>query len=159
MPEVKLIAAVDENLGIAQKGKIPWRLPTDQKYFQDHVKPGPVVMGWNTFAANNYKPYGQGPNTVITREDKEAVPGVWVVHDAKEFFEKNKSDIWVAGGGQIFKEALPYATELYITRVEGTYDCDVFFPEFEDKFELVSGQPEQIENDIKFRYQIWKRKV
>lgn len=159
MPEVRLIAAIDDKRGIAKKGKIPWNLPTDRKYFQDHVKQGPVVMGWNTFAANNFKPYGDVPNTVITRNDTEAVPGVWVVHDAKRFFESLKNDIWVAGGGQIFTEALPYATELYITRVPGDYGCDVFFPEFESTFMLAHEESPQTENGITFQYQVWRRKA
>lgn len=163
MPEVKFIAAIDDKLGIAKTrtgtpGIIPWKLPTDQKYFRDKLENGPVVMGWGTFAANGFKPYGNGSNIVITRRDTEAIPGVWVVHDAVEFFQKNQQDIWVAGGGQIFKDALPYATQLYLTRVKGDFDCDIFFPEFKNKFVLVNEEPAQTENGISFKYQIWHRK-
>jgi dihydrofolate reductase len=164
VPQVKLIAAIDDRRGIAKKvpgtpGKIPWFLPSDRKYFQDKLKQGPVVSGWNTFAANGYKPYGDGTNYVITREKIEAAPGVWIVHDAQEFFEKNKEDIWVAGGGQIFEVALSYATHLYLTRVEGDFDCDIFFPAFEDKFQLTHSEPTQVENGIAFQYQIWQPKT
>lgn len=159
MPEVKLIAAIDNKRGIAIGQKLPWNLPTDQRYFQEQVKDGPVVMGWNTFAANGFKAYGHGTNTVITREKIEAAPGVWIVHDAREFFENNKNDIWVAGGGQIFKEALPYATRLYLTRVKGDFGANVFFPAFEEEFQLVKEEPAQTENNITFQYQIWERKT
>jgi len=161
MPEIKLIAAIDNKLGIAKKvagtpGKIPWNLQSDRKYFRDKLIDGPVVSGWNTFAANNFKPYGIGKNIVITRDDRESAPGVWIIHDAQKFFEKNKEDIWVAGGGQIFKEALPYATHLYLTRVSGDFDCDIFFPEFEGKFILTHEEPKQTENGVSFIYQIWQ---
>lgn len=159
MVEVRLIAAIDDKLGIAKKGKIPWDLPSDRKYFRDHIKLGPVVMGWKTFASNKFKPYGEGANTVITKRDTESIPGVWVAHSAHEFFEKNRQDIWVAGGGQIFKEALPYATELYLTRVSGNFDCDMFFPEFYNTFELAEEKQERSENGIVFKYQVWKRKA
>lgn len=158
MPDVKLIAAIDDKNGIAIGQKLPWRLPSDFKYFQDKIKDGPVVMGWNTFASNKFRPYGHGENTVITRRDTEAIPGVWIVHDAQGFFEKNNKDIWVAGGGQIFKEAMPHATHLYLTRVKGNFNCDIFFPDFEKDFELTSIQPTQTENDITFHLEVWKRK-
>jgi dihydrofolate reductase len=159
MPEIRLIAAVDEQLGIARDGQLPWDLPTDRKYFRDHIAPGPVVMGWNTFSANDHKPYGIGTNTVITHRDTEAVPGVWIVHDVQEFFERNSQDVWVVGGGQIFAQVLPYATQLYITRIRGTYDCDVFFPEFEKDFVLEAKEPWQEENGVSYRYEIWRRSV
>ncbi|MDB5182515.1 MAG: dihydrofolate reductase [Candidatus Saccharibacteria bacterium] len=158
MPDVKLIAAIDDKNGIAIGQKLPWKLPSDFKYFQDKIKEGPVVMGWNTFASNGFKPYGQGENIVITRRDTEAIPGVWIVHDAQQFFETYKKDVWVAGGGQIFKEALPYATHLYLTRVKGDFNSDIFFPEFEENFKLADKQPDQTENGILFHYEIWERK-
>ena len=158
MPEVKLIAAIDDNYGIAKTGKLPWNVPSDRKYFQDHIKQGPVVMGWKTFESNRFKAYGDGPNMVITRRNTEAVPGAWIVHDAVEFFNKNKADVWVVGGGQIFKQALPFATKLYVTRISGDYGCDVFFPNFEKDFKLISEQSVETENGIDFRYQIWSRK-
>ncbi len=158
MPDIKLIAAIDNKLGIAKDAKLPWDLPSDRKYFRDHIKAGPVVMGWNMFARNKFKPFGDGDNTILTRRDTEAIPGVWVAHDAEEFFKTRKEDIWVAGGGQIYKQALSYATRLYLTRVEGDFGCDLFFPEFEQDFRLVSEEPVQTENGISFRYQIWQRK-
>lgn len=85
MPDIKLIAAIDDKNGIAIGQKLPWDLPSDRKYFQNHIKNGPVVMGWKTFASNNFKPYGDGANTVITGRDTEAVPGVWIVHDIQRF--------------------------------------------------------------------------
>lgn len=157
MPEVKLIAAIDDEKGIAIGQKLPWDLPTDRKHFQDKIKDGPVVMGWNTFVANNGKPYGQGANTVITRRQTEAVPGVWIVHDATEFFEKNTKDIWVAGGGQIFAAAMPYATKLYITKVEGKYGANIFFPEFTPYFTRIDTNKPQTENGITYTFQVWER--
>ena len=81
-----------------------------------------------------------------------------MVHDTHEFFESRKDDLWVAGGGQIFKEALPYATHLYITRVEGDYNADIYFPEFESDFQRIDNNQPQTENGITFTFQTWKRK-
>jgi len=62
------------------------------------------------------------------------------------------------GGGQIFKEALPFAAKLFITKVEGSYAADVFFPEFKSAFYLAHQEPQQVENGITFQFQIWERK-
>lgn len=163
MPEIKFIAAIDDKLGLAKSkpgtaGVIPWDLPTDRQYFRDKVAAGPVVMGWNTFRANAKKPYGTGVNTVITDKPIDTYPGVQIVHNLKAFFEQNTDDIWVAGGGQIFAQALPYATHLYLTRVAGDWDCDIVFPEFEHRFKLAEEGPEQVENGITYRFQIWVSK-
>ncbi len=159
MPEITLIAAIDSKNGIAANNKLPWDLPLDRKYFKDHVKNGPVVMGWKTFATNGFKPYGDGDNIVITKRDVEAVPGVWIVHDVDEYFKKLKNDVWVAGGGMIFAAALPYATKLYVTKVEGDFGCDVFFPEFTELFHRIDNNKSQTENGTTFTYEIWGRNI
>lgn len=155
MVNIKFIAAIDDKLGIAKNGKIPWDLPGDREYFRDKIKNGPVVMGWNTFVSNNFKPYGVGKNIVITRRKIESAPGVWIVHDIEELFKNTSEDLWVIGGGQIFAAALPYATELYITKVEGDYGCDLKFPTHEDNFILSEQNSVNEENGIRFKYQIW----
>nr|AIA13112.1 Dihydrofolate reductase [uncultured bacterium] len=163
MPEIKFIAAIDDKRGIAKSkpgtaGIIPWKLPGDHKYFMDKLHDGPVLSGWNTFRANGLKPFGVGANYILTRKDTESYPGVWIIHDLAEFFAKNVDDVWVAGGGQVFAEALPHATHLYLTRVSGDFDCDVFFPSFEDDFRLQREEPELVENGIKYKYQVWVRR-
>ncbi len=155
MADIRFIVAIDSKRGMSKNGVIPWDTPSDRQYFVDHVEEGPVAMGWNTFVTNKLKPYGHGKNTVITRNHKK-VDGVEVAPDAAEYFRDLEEDTWVAGGGQIFTEALPYATHLYITRIEGDFDCDVFFPEFEDDFVLTYSDKPKIENNVKFTYQIWE---
>ena len=157
MPEIKLIAAIDSKRGIAIGQKLPWHLPVDQRYFQEKLKDGPVVMGWNTFAANGFRPYGLGSNIVITHRDAEAIPGTWIVHDAHDYFKNAQEDVWVAGGGEIFSEAMPYATMLYITQLAGDFGADIFFPEYESTFHRIDNNRPQIENGITFTFQIWAR--
>ena len=158
MPDIKIIVAIDDKNGIAIGQKLPWDLPTDRKHFRDSVYEDTVVLGWNTFATNNYRPYGIGDTILLTRKDREAVPGVWVVHDADDYFKKLTNDVWVAGGSEIYKIALQYATHLYITKVDGDFGADTFFPEFKNDFKLIHEDDPINENDITFRYQIWERK-
>lgn len=155
MPEVKFIAAIDDKRGIARKQKIPWHIPADQKYFKGKLSGGPVAMGYKTYISNGRKPYSEYENFVFTN-DPVSLGKLTVVNDLHGFFNHLDMDIWVAGGGQIFKESLQYATELYITRVYGDFDCDVFFPEFEQDFQLVKQGDLQGENGYKFRFELWK---
>ncbi len=157
MLRVNFVAAIDDKRGIAKKNKIPWDLPSDKKYFKNLLAQGPVVMGWKTYVANGRKPYGPHKNTVLTKDQREA-DNVEIRHDLQSFFENVQEDTWVGGGGQVFAQALPYATHLYLTRVEGDFACDTFFPEFENEFVLTQEEPPLTENGTTFRYQIWERK-
>lgn len=157
MPKVKLIAAIDDNYGIAKDGKLPWKIPADLEYFRDKIQDGPVIMGWGTFASNSFKPFGNGKNIVITLKQTEAFPGVWVAHDIKRLFDNLDEDVWVIGGGEIFRQVLSYATELYLTRVKGNYKADVFFPKFEDGFHRVSYTPSEAENGFSFSFEVWEK--
>lgn len=161
MPEVRLIAAIDSKNGIAKSepkgpGIIPWDLPTDRQYFRETVRNGPVVMGWNTYVASGRKPIGAGENIIFTHKDV-LVNGATIIRDGREYFKHVNQDVWVVGGSQIYQLALPYATELYITRVYGDYDCDSLFPDFSHSFEQVHTERVMKENNIEFQYQIWKR--
>jgi len=156
MIDLFFVAAVDDKLGLARKGKIPWDIPSDRKYFRDHVENGPVLMGWKTYETNRLKPFGKGKNYVVTSEPR-LVENVEVVHDPIEFVKNQHGALWVVGGGMIFKELIPYAHRLYITRVKGDYECDVFFPDVPSNFIKTESTNEMTENGHTFWYEIWER--
>lgn len=155
---IGMVAAVDDKLGLAKDGRIPWDLPSDRQFFRDTIRTAPGLMGWNTFASNRHRPFPTCPrNFVLTNRD-EKYDGVKMVNDLEGFLDEYGQKLWIIGGGSVFEQVLPRATHLYLTRVEGDFNCDVFFPEFEEKFELTSESPQQTENGINFRYQIWQPK-
>ncbi len=155
---IRAIAAVDKELGIAKNGRIPWKLPTDEQYFTDQTKKygGVTLTGWRTFQTF-HGPLEDRVNYIVT-PDPAPIPGVFVVNDLDKFFEELKTDLWVVGGGMVFKETLDRTDELYITHVDGVFGCDTFFPAFEDKFELASKQAPITENGLTFYYAIYRRK-
>lgn len=162
MSEIKLIAAIDDKRGLAdssrtERGGIPWDLPSDRAFFREHVATGPVMMGFKTFMSNHFRPYGSGKNYVVSREPA-MYDGVEIITDLEGFLQNCTEDIWVVGGGKVFAAALPFATTLYLTRVAGDFNCNVFFPDFESAFTLTQESPEQTENGISFRYQTWFRR-
>ncbi len=153
---IKFIAAIDEENGLSKGGLLPWDLPSDRKFFRDSIRSGVGLMGWNTFEANGKRPFPTNPRNVVITNRRESYENVEIIHDLQGFIDKTDEDIWVIGGGDVFAQLLPQATHLYITRVEGDFGCDVFFPEFENAFRLTESSPVQQENHTNFCYQLWE---
>ncbi len=154
--QIKFIAAIDEKNGLAKNGVIPWDLPTDKQFFRDSISSGIGLMGWGTFVSNGKRPFPTSPRNVVITSRDVSFDGVEIIHNLDEFINNTDEDIWVIGGGNVFEQLLPKATQLYITRVSVDYGCDVFFPEFETGFELVSSSETNQENGIEFCFQIWE---
>lgn len=157
---LKLIAAVDEKLGIADDHGIPWqgKIPGDVAYYREKVSDGgTILMGYGLYKELT-RPYPGGVNYVATSNTSEKLmDGFEPVADAVEFIKKTKDDIWDLGGAGLFASTIDYAEELYITQLSGDFKCTKFFPKFKDQFELVSQSDEHEENGIKYTFQVWKR--
>lgn len=154
-----MIVAIDDKLGISKKGSIPWDLPSDRRYFRNKIVNGPVLMGSRTFQENKNKPYGDGCNFVLSSRLESSGPRVVVVKDLNKFISDFEDDLWVIGGGSVYEQCLKYATRILITRVEGDFECDVRFPSFESQFKLESSSEVFEENETKYCYEIWTRKL
>lgn len=155
--KICFIAAIDDELGLAKGGRLPWDIPSDRKFFRDSIATAPGLMGWKTFVDHGKKPFGTNPrNILITHRDVQ-YDGVEVIHDLRSFIKDFKEDLWVIGGGDVFAQLLPYATHLYLTRVQGDFNCDTFFPEFEDIFKLHEASEWHEENGHTFRYELWTK--
>jgi len=156
MPQVRFLVAVDEEYGIAKNGKIPWDTPGDVEYFRAMTKFGTIVSGTKTLSSLSEK-YRQDKKIFAITHQNLPDQGLTIVHDLDQFFKELVEDVWIIGGGQIFAQALPYATHMFVTRISGSYDCDVFFPKFEDNFTLLTSSTPQHENGIDYVYEIWSR--
>lgn len=126
--------AVADNLVIGKGNDLPWHLPEDLKHFKEITLGKTVVMGRKTYESivkRLNKPLPGRKNVVITRQaGYQAPPEVLIFHDLQSAFkELSAEDIYVIGGAEIFKLALPWAKFMYITHVKGGYDGDAFFPE------------------------------
>jgi dihydrofolate reductase len=126
--------AVAENLVIGKGNDLPWHLPEDLKHFKELTLGKTVVMGRKTYesiVARLKKPLPGRKNVVITRqEDYQAAEGVLVFPNLTQAFEKLLGeDIYVIGGAEIYKQALPLASKMLVTHVKGEYEGDCFFPE------------------------------
>ena len=127
--KIILIAAAAENNVIGQGGKIPWDLPDDLKHFRKLTEGHAVIMGRKTLDSLG-KPLPKRRNIVITHAD-HIFGGCEVVHSLGEALKicKSESELWIIGGGEIYREALTKADRIELTRVHATVKGDAFFPE------------------------------
>lgn len=156
---IRAIAAIDEQRGIANDSGIPWqgRIPTDVAYFREKTSGSAVMMGYGWYVEQK-DPLPNRRNLVAIDFEEDLREGFERVDDARDYLKKADFDIWVGGGAGLFESTLDLIDELYITQLKGTYGCTKFFPEFKDKFELVSESKPHTEGDITFIFQVWKRK-
>jgi dihydrofolate reductase len=156
---IRFIVAIDSKRGLADDKGIPWNLPEDKRYYREKIKTAPILMGYNTYIEHD-SPMNDKPNYVATRTDKPLKEGFTAVtHPAKfldEFYQTK--DIWVIGGAGLFDSLLDKADELYITKIEGDFNCTKFFPDYSEDFELASQTETKTDNSISYRFTIYKRK-
>ncbi|MGC6425136.1 MAG: dihydrofolate reductase [Lentimonas sp.] len=135
MKTYKAIAAMAENRVIGNKGDIPWHLPEDFKWFKKTTMGDILVMGRKTYESIG-RPLPGRQTFVLSRQTRE-IPGVQSVTDLEmlDHLDTDKT-IWIAGGGEIYRQMLPHCESLYLTRVHRTVDGDARFPTFEDQFNL-----------------------
>jgi len=152
---IRLIAAVDRQLGIGKHGGQPWYLPTDEAYFAECTKSlgGKILVGSTTFRTFK-RALPERANYVLTSHD-EPLEGAELVHDLAAFLDSfAEQDLWVVGGANVFQEVIDLgkADELYLTHIDANFGCQVFFPSYETKFKLIEQGEEQEENGFRFRY-------
>lgn len=160
MPLISLIAALSENRILADSTKehihvgIPWSIPSDERHFQEITWRHPVIMGRKTYSTF-YKPLPNRTNIIVTRNPDYQAPGCVIFATLSEAVAWAKmsetEEIFIAGGGEIYTEAIKFADKLYLTIVEGNFDGDIYFPEFAD-FGKVTKEEHLQENGFKFKF-------
>lgn len=134
---VAMIVAMAKNRIIGVEGKLPWYLPEDLQFFKRMTQAKPLVMGRKTYASIG-KPLPNRLNIVVTRDTSFQAAGTRVCHDLSSALAladqqatiEAAEEIMVMGGGEIYRQALPFAQRLYITEVDINVEGDAAFPEF-----------------------------
>lgn len=177
---IVLIAAASENNIIGKDGGLPWRLPDDLRHFKRETIGRPVIMGRKTFDELFGKPLPDRVNIIVSRTLKEA-PGAIVKPSLEEAIEYAGSllaeslsaeanepatqpapppEICIIGGGEIYRQSLPIATHITLTRVHAQVEGDTTFPDF-DKSEWRLDRSERHEPDARhahaFTIEWWSR--
>lgn len=134
---LKAIAAMSLNRVIGRGNQIPWRLPEDFKWFKRMTTGQVVVMGRKTFESIG-KPLPNRATLVLTRS-AQPIPGVETIQDLSQIdLDRETREVFICGGAQLYAQALPLCSDLYLTLVKRVVEGDVLFPPFEDRFELAA---------------------
>jgi len=131
--ELTVIVAAGENDAIGKDNKLIWHLSDDLKRFKNLTNGHHIIMGRKTFESFP-KPLPNRTHIVITRQVNYEVPnGVIVVNSLEDAIDAVKSDKqpFVIGGGEIYKQAMPLANKIEITRVHHSFEADTFFPKID----------------------------
>ena len=124
---------MDEARGIGRGGSLPWHLRADLTRFKQLTMGHHLVMGRKTFESIGRSLPGR--TIIVVTRRKSYRLGEWlVVHSLKKALdlarENGESEVFIAGGGELFTQALPFADRIYLTEVHTQTACDVFFPNF-----------------------------
>lgn len=137
---LSLIAAVSRNLVIGNDNSMPWHLPEDLAHFKRITMGGPVIMGRKTmesilnprYGKDRDKPLPGRLNIVVTRNTGFQAPGCLIAHSLEEAIALAEGpEAFVIGGAELFRQALPRADKVYLTKVGMTIPGDAFFPELD----------------------------
>lgn len=136
---VAIIVAAARNGVIGHKNRMPWYLPEELKHFKRTTLGKPLVMGRATFESIG-RPLPGRTNIVVTRNPEFTHPGIKTAPNLEAALKladnqaiiDGSPEIMVMGGGQIYQQAFPLASRLYLTTVEAEPEGDTWFPEIKD---------------------------
>jgi dihydrofolate reductase len=161
---ISFIVAAAENNVIGKDNQLPWHLPSDMKYFKNQTWGMTVIMGRKSLESLG-KPLQGRKNIVVTRNKDWRQEGTEVAHSINDAIDLAKetgvNEIFIIGGAEIFKEAMPVANRIYLTRIHHYFDGDAYFPEVSDaEWSLVQSRSCDADekNQYPHTFQVWERK-
>lgn len=160
------IVACDNRWGIGKNGKLLVSIPADMDYFKQMTMGKVVIMGRKTlesFPKKRPLPH-RAANIVLTTDPHYQAEGAIVVHTVEEaVLEAGKydpRDVFVIGGGEIYRLMLPYIDTCYVTKIDYTYDADTYFPNLDEDeaWENVRQSEEGTYFDLVYEFDVYRRK-
>jgi len=166
---LSIIVATAKNRVIGNKGKIPWHLPDDFKYFAEKTKNKVVIVGKTTFQSIldlNHKPLPNRTHIVLGGDFADTYDNVFDVNSIEGAQNKaeelsNNQEIFVIGGASIYEQFLSLSNKVYLTEVDCEPIGDTFFPKLkENEWVLISeiAHERDARHDYKFKFKTYVRK-
>ncbi|MDG1253565.1 MAG: dihydrofolate reductase [Schleiferiaceae bacterium] len=157
-----IIVAHDQNRLIGGGNALLWHLPEDLKRFKALTTGHPILMGRKTFESIG-RPLPNRSNIVISRNPQWKHEGVLSAESLEEAIgmaSMQDSEIFLIGGGELYRQGLPHADILEITEVEGQYEGDTWFPEYQENFTEVGREshPATVEQPLAHDFVRWVKK-
>lgn len=165
--KINIIVSVSNNWVIGKDNKLLWRLSSDLKRFKDLTIEKPIIMGQRTFESLPKGALPNRTNIVLTDDPNFSAPNVIIAYNIPDSLEKAKTthglycDIFIIGGGMIYKQFLDYADSIYLTEVDVEIEGDTTFPKLEDsQWELISEEfkSKDEKNEYDHKYKLYNRR-
>lgn len=145
---IRAILACDDDWGIGKGGGLPWpNNPADLKWFKETTLNGTIVMGRRTWESLPFKPLPGRRNIVVSdtmkqQNDVEVIRSD--IYRSRMNVLSYEDDVWIIGGSNLIENSLTLIDEFWLSRIQGTYDCEVFLPRtlIELTYELYSSERE-----------------
>ncbi len=157
---LNIIVALNDNYVIGNQNKLIWHISSDLKRFKKITTGKTIVMGRKTFESLP----GVLPNRkhiVITENEGYTIPDdrVIIVHDIKEIlkYENSSHEVFIIGGGAIYKQLLPYCKRLYLTKIVSSEEGDTYFPKFDVNKYRVIEEKNNMENNVQYSFVILEK--
>ncbi len=131
---ISIIAAISKNGVLGKENKLLWHLPEDFKFFKDTTMGHPIIMGRKTFESLPGILPGR-THVVVTRDEnfqKNGIKTAKSLEEAVQIAQKEDLEVFICGGGQIYKEALEknLVDKILLTEIDAEIEGDTFFPDF-----------------------------
>ena len=160
--QFSIIVAHDQNNGIGFNDQLPWQLSQDMAYFKQTtmgMKPyhNTVIMGRKTWESipNSFRPLQNRKNIVLTRNKIHKLEeGVEVASTLEDAISVATGTVFVIGGSMVYENAIHNSAcdKLYVTEIQSRFNCDRFFPEYKNQFDLISESDDYYENGHQFKF-------
>jgi len=161
---VSAIVAISKNRVIGKDNKIPWHLPADLKYFKKTTLNHHIILGRKCYESIG-KPLPNRINIVVTRDTKYKASGCVIVNSIEEALDyarrQGETEVFIAGGGEIYKQTMHLLDKLYLTEVGIEIEGDVFFCEINEKEWIIHKKNKNYrdsKNPFDYEFKIYNRK-
>ncbi len=160
---ISIIVAVSENMGIGKDNDLLWHIPEDLKRFKRLTSGKTVIMGKKTWESLPRRPLPGRKNIVLTDLPNECIDCSLTAYSIEDALEKCAKDdeVFVIGGGSVYRQFMPLADRLYITHVHSEAPADVYFPEIDPGIWKIAEKEEHIPEENagpSYTYVVYERK-
>jgi len=152
---LSIIVAIAENLAIGKDNDLLWHIPGDLKRFKRITGGHTVIMGKRTYYSLPKRPLPDRRNVVISDVPGEVIEGCIMAYSIGDSLSKCdlSEENFVIGGASVYRQFLPRADRLYLTRVHKSFEADVFFPEINfAEWNLISREDFSENENLGFSY-------
>lgn len=153
---ITIIAACSKNRVLGNDNKLLWHLPEDLKRFKSLTLNNPIIMGRKTFESIGKALPGR-TNIILTKNKKYKADGCLIYNNIYEIMDLyQKQNLFVIGGGEIYKMFLQFADKIELTLIDKDYDGDTYFPNLNNEWKI-NSQIESNFNDMKYKFISYER--